>query len=202
MIILAKQINKFITKEKEMLSEKTLKNISDKAKISINNIDVLYTVMPKLKEPKQGDTYETHVSVSSLCEFWNSQLPPEYKAQGFNVYYYNPFKGSFISGDPEELVISDKDLEEMADSMLFINDKHIKIAFIFFKGREHYKRDKGYVSVIQADGDTLLTQQELEGHPLDQSYYSLKGLENLLNEMCSIDNMSEGVDDWDFARLF
>ena len=182
-----------------------INNLEKKAKVSIRGIDVLYDVMPKLGEQiKEGDSYEEHPSVVSLCHFWNSKVPKNLQAQGFNVYFRNPRKNKnyFVAGDPEEPSLFGEDLEKMAESMLFLNDDHIQIAFIFFKGREYYERKDREVSVFQCNGDVLLSQQEFDESPLDQALYSLKGLRSLLNEMCSIDCMSEGVDEWDFSKLF
>lgn len=184
------------------MTKKKLRQLSRKAKLTLENIEILYSIMPFLDTEKKPDCYESHASVKTLCEFWNQQVPKELRAEGFNVYYCHPCEKVFTSGDREEPDISFDVLIGMTDSMLFINDEYIKIAFVFFKGKEHYQRKEGYVSVLQANGDVLLEQQDLKEYPLDQAYYSIQGLRSLLNEMCSLDNLHEGISEWRFSKLF
>jgi hypothetical protein len=180
---------------------KELKSLDVKSKISTKNIDILYSVLPKLREQHTGDSYEDHSAVKALCDFWNNKVSKEEQAQGFNVYWYDMFEGSFAAGDPEEPNMQINDLKDMADSIFFVNEPHITIAFVFFKGKNHYEVKNNEVSVFLTNGDVLFSQTKIDSHPLDQSYYSHKGLCRLLNKMCETDAKSDDCTQWDFKRL-
>lgn len=165
------------------------------------DIDLLYKAMPLLSEKFTGSTYEEHPAVKAICDAWNGASPADRQAKGFNVYWGSKWSTEFIAGDREEPSTNAEELKSMGDSVMVIEDASIVIAFVFFKGQSEYIHTNGETTVPLAHGERFLSTKTDPERPLDQSIYSFRGLNALLNRMCEIDASSEGEHDWNILRL-
>lgn len=147
--------------------------------------DVVLKQALALLQPTDGreehTNYEAIPAIKFLCDWWNANAPETTRfAACFRAYTWYPNRRIFLSSDSEEPARTAEQMAATPDCAVFECKGDPTIVFSFLRGAAYNTVENGSVQTYHAGGEPAYTYYSSELHEINEAYYSLEALRELL----------------------